>query len=169
MGMLQVSVHVVEALRLIVIDVARIALRRLHEYAINGSVDGSLLHLVIVLGQFTANFHLLAPVNTILFVATAASLLADDTFLVFRRDVVQSRMNFLALIHTVRAAISRYLLDIRQDHDIAILVIIIATPVSDAVIYRVPLLAAAVQALADGDLARLLSFGRLYGEFLLIQ
>lgn len=62
MGMLQVSVHVVEALRLIVIDVARIALRRLHEYAINGSVDGSLLHLVIVLGQFTANFHLLAPV-----------------------------------------------------------------------------------------------------------
>ena len=67
-------------------------------------------------------------------------------------------MHFLTLGHTIGTTVGRNLLNIRKDHYVAVLVIIVAGSVADVVIDRVPLLAAPIQTLAHGYLARFLSF-----------
>lgn len=53
-------------------------------------------------------------------------------------------MHFLTLGHTIGTTVGRNLLNIRKDHYVAVLVIIVASSVADVVIDRVPLLAAPI-------------------------
>lgn len=60
--------------------------------------------------------------------------------------------------------------DVRENHHIAILLIIfVASPVADIVIYGVPLLAASVERMVDLHLAiGLVAFGRLVDKLMLV-
>lgn len=126
---------------------------------------------MVKLRKFTANFYLLALVDTILFMPTAAILLANVALLIIRSNIVQSRMYLLTLRHVVgTAAVGRDLLNVRQYHHIAVLLVVVAISVANIVINRVTLLAPSVQALAHGHLTRLLrSLLGLDHKFLFIK
>ena len=110
----------------------------------------------------------MTPVNAALFVPTSSALLYNITLFVPRGSIVQSRMHFLTLRHGIGTAIGRDLLNIRKYHNVPVL-IVVPTPVPYVVVYRVSLLATPVEALTNGDLARLLPLGGLNGKLLLIE
>lgn len=78
-------------------------------------------------------------------------------------------MHFLTLRHIIRIAVGRYLLNIREYHNVAVLVLGVSTPIPNIIVYRVPLLAPSIETLAHGDLTGFLSFGRLDHKLLFVQ
>lgn len=82
--LLQVSIHIVETRRLIVINVTWIAFGSRHHYAADSAVYRSLLDLIVELRELAPNLDLLTPVDAALLMTTASVLrLHAAGFLVF--------------------------------------------------------------------------------------
>lgn len=168
-NLLHVSIGVEEAGLLVFVYVTGIALWGLHQYAVYCSIYGPLLNGWIIGRQFAAQLHLLTPVNTTLLVTIRLILVPNCSFFIVGRCGVLSLMLVYALSDGIRLICRINLRDVGQDHDVAVLVIVGALPVNQVVVDGVPLLASSVERLADWNLTRLVTLGRLNCKFLFVK
>ena len=150
----------------------------LHNGIRERAIDGSLLQLrLVVLGQFAAQLHLLASINAVLLVSADSTLMnqAACPFTIRRAAMILSRVLIFTAGQGRIGVLRRHLLDVRQDHYVAVLVASsgstghLLLAIDNVIINGVSLFACSVQGLVHRNLPWFVAILRLDSEFLLVK